>query len=191
MLRIVLVVSNSLHPCNRLWPARLLCRGEGSSRKEYWSVLANTGCRTLLEHCSCCRPSRQPPWVPGAARTPATQAATPPPRLALAGANPSPPGQPQEQSPVGDPHAEMEIKPQLKPRGSMAKEDPTPPHQLHRLQSHTSMEHIKGHWELPQRKHTSSETWTLEAGNQRSRTRLESELPPQQVQRPTQGRRAA
>ena len=47
---------------------------------------------------SCC-PSRQPPWVPGAARTPATQAAAPPPHLAsqgrpkssreVSGANPS------------------------------------------------------------------------------------------------------
>ena len=64
-----------------------------------------------------------------------TQAAAPPPHLALTGANPSPPGQPQEQTPVDDPHAEMEIKPQLKPRGSVAKEeDPKPPHQLDKLQ---------------------------------------------------------
>jgi len=45
-----------------------------------------------------------------------TQAGAPPPDVALIGANPSPPGQPQEQSPVDDPHAEVEIKPQLKPR---------------------------------------------------------------------------
>ena len=33
------------------------------------------------------------------------------------------------------PHAEVEIKPQLKPRGSVAKEeDPKPPHQLYKLQ---------------------------------------------------------
>ena len=51
------------------------------------------------------------PRVPGAARTPATQAAEPPPHLALTGANPSPAGQPQEQTPVDNPHAEMEIKP--------------------------------------------------------------------------------
>ena len=51
-----------------------------------------------------------------AARTPATQAAAPPPHLTLTGANPSPPGQPQEQTPVDDPHAEVEIKPQLNPR---------------------------------------------------------------------------
>ena len=62
------------------------------------------------------------------ARTPATQAAAPPPHLALTGADPSPPGQPQEQNPVDDPRAEVEIKPQLNPRGSVAKgEDPKPP----------------------------------------------------------------
>jgi len=53
----------------------------------------------------------------------------PPPHLALTGANPSPPGQPQEQNPVEDPHAEVEKKPQLKPRGSVAKEEnPKPYH---------------------------------------------------------------
>jgi len=51
-----------------------------------------------------------------------TQAAASPAQLALTGANPSPPGQPQEQAPVDDPHVEVEIKPQLKPRGSVAKE---------------------------------------------------------------------
>ena len=53
----------------------------------------------------------------------ATQAAAPPPHLALTGANLSPPGQPQEQTPVDDPHADVEIKPQLKRRGSVAKEE--------------------------------------------------------------------
>ena len=79
--------------------------------------VANTGCHTLLEHCISYCPSCQLPWVPGAARAPATQAAAPPPHLALTGANPSPPGQPQEQIPVDDPHVEVGIKPQLKPRG--------------------------------------------------------------------------
>ena len=37
------------------------------------------------------------------------------------GAHPSLPG--QEQTPVDDPHAELEIKPQLKPRGSVTKEE--------------------------------------------------------------------
>jgi len=63
-----------------------------------------------------------------------TQAAAPPPHLALTGANPSPPGQPHEQSPVDDPQAGVEIKPQLKPRGSVAKqEDPKPSHQVYKL----------------------------------------------------------
>ena len=36
---------------------------------------------------------------------------------------------------MGGPHAEVEIKPQLKPRGSVAKEeDPKPSHQLYKLQ---------------------------------------------------------
>ena len=49
--------------------------------------------------------------------------------------NPSPPEQPQDRTPVDDPHAEVEIKPQLKPRGSVTKEeDPKPSHQLCKLQ---------------------------------------------------------
>ena len=55
-LRVALIVSNSLRSY-RLWPARLLCQGEGFSRQEYWSVLANTGCHTLLEHYISCCPS--------------------------------------------------------------------------------------------------------------------------------------
>ena len=57
------------------------------------------------------------PRVLGAARTPATQAAVPPPHLALTGADPSPPGQSQEQTPVIDPHGEVEIRPELKTQG--------------------------------------------------------------------------
>ena len=65
--------------------------------------------------------------------------------------------QPQEQqrttAPVDNPHAELEIKSQLKPRGSVAKEeDPKPSHQLYKLQIKStqttrqtvSMEYIKG-----------------------------------------------
>ena len=64
----------------------------------------------------------------GAARTPVTQAAAPPPPLVITEADPNPPGQPQEQTAVDDPHAEVRIKPQLKPRGSVAKEeDPKSP----------------------------------------------------------------
>ena len=125
---------DSLQPC-RLWPARLLCQRGEFSRQEYWSVLANTSRHTLLEHYISCCPSRQLPWVPGAARTPATQAAAPSPHPSLTGANPSPSGQPEEQTPVYDPYVEVEIKPQLKPKGSVAKEeDPKPSHQLYKLQ---------------------------------------------------------
>ena len=111
----------------------------GFSRQEYWSALANTGWHPLLEHCIYCCPSCQFPWVPGPPRVPATPAAAPPPHLALTGVDPSPPGQPQGQAPVDDPHAEVEIKPQVKPRGSVAKEeDPKPSHQLYswRLNPH-------------------------------------------------------
>ena len=104
------VVSNSLQPC-RLWPARILCQKVGFSKQEYWSVLANTDCHTLLEHYISCCPSCQLPWIPGAARTPETQAAALLPPLALTGANASPPGQTQEQTPVDNPYPEVEIKP--------------------------------------------------------------------------------
>ena len=87
----------------------------GFSRQEYSSVLASTGCHTLLEHYISCCPSCQLLWVPGAARTPETHAVAPPPHLALTGADASPPGQPQEQTPVDDPHAEVEIKPHWNP----------------------------------------------------------------------------
>jgi len=65
-----------------------------------------------------------------------TQAVAPPPHLALTEADPSLPGKkPQEQTLVDDPHAEVEIKSQLKPRDSVAKEeDPKPSHQLYKLQ---------------------------------------------------------
>ena len=58
--RVTSVMSNSLLPC-RLWPARLLCQGAGLPRQEHWSVLANIGCHTLLEHCISCCPSHQLP----------------------------------------------------------------------------------------------------------------------------------
>ena len=103
--RVALVVSDSMRPC-RLWPARLL--SGRFSRQEDWSVLANTCFHTLLEHYISCCPIHQLPWVPGAARTSATQAAAPPSHLVLTGADPSLPGQPQEQTLVDDPHAEVE-----------------------------------------------------------------------------------
>ena len=131
--RVTLVVPNSLRP-HRLWPARLLCQGVGFSRQEYWDVLANTGCHTFQSTVFPAALAANSPEYLVLARTPATQAAVPPLHLALTGANPSPPGQPQEQTPVDNPHAEVEIKPQLKPSGSVAKEDLKPSHQLYKLQ---------------------------------------------------------
>ena len=47
--------------CDSLCPARLLCQGGGFFRQEYWVVLANICCHTLLEHYISCCPSCQPP----------------------------------------------------------------------------------------------------------------------------------
>ena len=118
--KVALIWYNSLRPCG-LWPVRLLCQGFLQERileciGQYWL-------HTSLEHYISCCPSHQCPRVPGAARTPVTQAAAPPPHLALTGADPGPYRQPQEQTPVDDPHAEVEIKPQLKPRSSVTKEE--------------------------------------------------------------------
>ena len=55
---------------------------------------------------------------------------------------------------MDDPHVEVEIKPQLKPRGSVAKEEePKPSHQLYKLQIKSTrstkqtalMEYMKDH----------------------------------------------
>ena len=54
---VTLVVSDSA----TLWPvACQACQGR-FSRQEYWSVLANTGCHTLLEHYISCCPGHQAP----------------------------------------------------------------------------------------------------------------------------------
>ena len=54
---------------------------------------------------------------------PAIPVATSPPHTVLPEEDPSPPGELQQQTPVEDSHAEMVIKTQLKPRGSVAKEE--------------------------------------------------------------------
>ena len=62
------------------------------------------------------------------------QAVAPPSYLVLTGVDPSLPEQRQEQTQVDDLHAEMEIKLQLKSRGSVAKEeDPKSSEQLYKL----------------------------------------------------------
>ena len=103
----------------------------GKNTGVYWPILVAISFKSTIFPAALADNSR----VPAAARTPVTQAPTSPPHLALTEANPSPPGQPQEQTPVDNPHAEVEIKPQLKPRGSVSKEeDPKPSHQLYKLQ---------------------------------------------------------
>ena len=118
---------NSSQSC-RLWPARLLCQGgsPGKNTGVYWSILVAIPFYSTIFPAALVT---NPPEYLVAARTPVTQAAASPPHLALTGANPSPPGQPQEQTPEDDPHAEVEIKPQLKLRGTVAKEKyPIPSH---------------------------------------------------------------
>ena len=85
----------------------------GFSMQEYWRVLANTGCHTLLEHYISCCPGHQIPWVTGAARTLATQA----PHLGLSGANPSLLGQCQELNPSGQPTCRGGNKTTVEPQG--------------------------------------------------------------------------
>ena len=74
--------------------------GFSVSRQEYWSILANIGCHTLLEHYITCCPSRQLPlstWCcqypcnPGSCTTstPGPHRGKPKPSRAASGANPS------------------------------------------------------------------------------------------------------
>ena len=126
--RVTSVVSHSLQPCI-LCPARLLCQGRGFSRQEYWSILAYTVCHTFLEHYISRCPSRQGtllstsycqnPCHPSSCTTsaPGPHRGKPKSSRAASGVNPS-----------GRPTRRGVIKPQLKPRGSVAKEeDPKPP----------------------------------------------------------------
>ena len=119
----------TLRPCG-LWPASLLCQGVGVLQAR---TLEPVGQR-WLPHPSraLCLLLPQPPaplrtWCCLNPCDPSSCTASTP---GLTGANPRPPGQPQEQTPVDDPHAEVEIKPQMKPRASVAEEeDPNPSHQ--------------------------------------------------------------
>ena len=102
---------------------------------------------------------------------------------------------------MDDPHAEVEIKPQLKPRGSVTKEeDPKPSHKPYssRLKPHDQLGRlcVYGIYKRSLRTPTKEKTLVqiaveLEVRTHRSRTRLESELPPQQVQRSAHGWRAS
>ena len=98
------------------------------------------------------------------------------------------------------PHAEVEIKPQLKSRDSAVKEeDPKPSHQLYKLQiksaqlgRHCVYEIYKRSLRAPTKENTLV-LITVDIGGKkhRSRIRLESELPLQQIQSSAQCWRAS
>ena len=131
---VTLVMPNFLRPCG-MWPAR------GVLQERILEDIGQYWLPCILEHYISCCPSHQLPRVSGTARTFATQAAAPPPHLALKGANPSHPGQPQEQSPVGNPHVEVEKKTQ-----NLSTSCASCRLNLHdQLADSVSMEYIKGH----------------------------------------------
>ena len=78
------------------------------------------------------------PWLPCAFGTPGAlmiQAVIPLLCLVITGADPRAPKQPQDQTPVVGPHAEVGIKPKLNPRDGVAKEeDQKSFNQLYKLQ---------------------------------------------------------
>ena len=121
------MVPDSLQLCRQACQASLSARGFWSDG-QHWLPHPSRALYSLLPQPPAplgtwrcqnpCDPSRCPSSTPGPH-----------------GANPSPPGQPQEQTPVDGPYAEVDIKPPLKPRGSVAKEeDPKASRHLHQLQ---------------------------------------------------------
>ena len=89
--RVTSVTSNSLRPC-RLWPARLLCQRGSSPRKNtgaYWPILVAIPFYSTI-------------FLVTLAANPPEYLVLPEP-LVLTGANPSPPGQPQELNPSRQP----------------------------------------------------------------------------------------
>ena len=131
--RVASVISNPLWPC-RLWPARLLCQGGGFSRQEYWSMLANTGCHTLLE-LYFLLPWPPPPRSPWCCQNPCDPSScttsTPGPQR----------GKPKSSKAASRanlrrlPISRGGNKITVETRGSVTKEeDPKPSHQLYKLQ---------------------------------------------------------
>ena len=101
VLRVALVVSNSLWPC-RLWAARLLCPGVLQARileriGQYWLPYPSRALYFL-------QPQPPVPLSSGAAGTPVTQGSALPPHLAFTAANPNPLGQTKEQTSVDESH---------------------------------------------------------------------------------------
>ena len=101
--------------------------------------------------------------------------------------------QAQKQTLLDYPHAEVEIKPQMKPRGRVAKEeDPKPSQQLYscRLNPHNQLGRLcvygiyKRTLRAPTKENTRIRIAVDKGGKNTQKTRLESDLPQQQVQRP-------
>ena len=132
-------------PCG-LWPARLLS-GRGFSRQDYCSVLANTGCHTLLEHCISCCPSCQHPLSTWFRQNPCNPSSCTTSKYGPHG---------QTQVLQGSPRSKHQWTThiqrwKLKPRGSVAKkEDPKSSHQLYKLQikSTQSTKQTLGLWNI-------------------------------------------
>ena len=111
--RVASAMSDSLQPLDCGLPGFSVGE-EGSSSQEYWSILASAGCHTFLElYIPAALAANTPEHLvlPEPLRPSSCTTSSPGPHRA----NPSPPGQPQEQSPVDDSHAEVEIEPQWKP----------------------------------------------------------------------------
>ena len=134
MPRVASVVSDSLQPCRLSLPGFSVREGVPQARTlarmgQYWLPYPSRALYFLLSQPPtplttwCC----QNPCDPSSCTlsTPGPHWGKPKPSRAVSGATP----------PVDNPHVEVEIKPQLKPRGSVAKEeDPKPSHQLYELQ---------------------------------------------------------
>ena len=84
-------------------------------------------------HVSCAL-GHQLPYAFGAAGAAAIQSVIPPLHPVFTGADPRALRQPQDQTPVGGPHAGVGIKPKLNPRDGVTKEDRKSFHQLYKLQ---------------------------------------------------------
>ena len=113
------------------------------------------------------------------------------PHLVLTRGDPKPPGNPQEQTPVNNPHIEVRLKAQLSFRGGETKEKikTLSPATKAAENPHTPLGRfnvygiIKGQWVFPQKKRALI-LKAVDIGGKK-KARLESKLCPLQVQRPT------
>ena len=161
---------------------------------------AARGCRKPWENHVSYSPELLLPCIPGAARGPETQAAAALPHLVLTGAEPSPPGQLREHTAMDNPHAEMEIKPRLNPRGSVAwEEDWTPSYEWYKLQVKSKQSTrqtlcLWNAWRDNENSHRTEDTDSGGCGHWRQEytgVAPEFELSQEQIQRPAQSWRAS